>query len=180
MKLVRIFDLPNPTLYAIQYNDELQDEYHRLFDLWTNAEYLFDFFSEHKHDLKYYAIDPAGAALESYELAIQMETSIEKACRKGNRDIGLSLQTLFKPLSNHETSVQSEHQRSKAKRKWLRFYAVRISPNCFVITGGSIKLTKTMEERTHTKKELGKMDRVISYLKEEALYDPEDFETLEF
>jgi len=167
-------------LYAIQYSGEIQDEYHRLFDLWSNAEYLFDFFSKHAHDLKYYSIVPTDAALETYELAERMETSIEKACIHGTRDVGQSLQTLFKPLSNHETSINSEHQKTKAKRKWLRLYAVRIGPNCFVITGGSIKLTKKMDERAHTKKELGKIDRVIDFLKEEGLYDPTDFEMLEF
>lgn len=30
-------------------------------------------------------------------------------------------------------------------------------PGCYIITGGAIKLTRTMQEREHTLKELSKM-----------------------
>ncbi len=39
---------------------------------------------------------------------------------------------------------------------WLRLYAIKLEPGCYVITGGAIKLTRTMEEREHTLKELSK------------------------
>ena len=180
MKIVRIFDLPNPSLYAIQYDGEVQDEYYRLFELWNDAEHLFEFFSAHERDLKYFNIDPGNAALQTYQLAERMETAIENACIKGQDEVGQSLQTLFKPLHHHEFSLEVAHQKTKAKRKWLRLYAVRIGPNCFVITGGAIKLTGTMAESPHTQKELRKIDRVVEFLKDEGLYDPTDFQMLEF
>lgn len=32
---------------------------------------------------------------------------------------------------------------------WLRLYAIKLEPGCYIITGGAIKLTRTMEERQH-------------------------------
>jgi len=180
MELVRIFDLPKPTLYAIHYDNEAQDEYHRLLAIWNDPEHLYTFFSENEADLTWYGIDPGTAALETYDLAGEMETAIQNACQEGYEDIGLSLQMLFKPLNNNETSTDVELQRTKAKWKWLRFYDVRIGSNCFVITGGAIKLTLEMKERPHTLNELSKIERVIDYLKDQGLYDPYDFEMLEF
>jgi hypothetical protein len=117
--------------------------------------------------------------METYSLAQKMEESISKACLHGGDDISQSLQILFKPLNNNESSIEGDHQATKAKRKWLRLYAVRIAPNCFVITGGAIKLTQGMEEREHTAKELRKIPMIKGFLENHGLYDPDDFEMLE-
>jgi len=46
MKLVRIFE--HAKLYAIHYPDEELDEYHRLLELWNDAEYLHEFLKHMK------------------------------------------------------------------------------------------------------------------------------------
>jgi hypothetical protein len=61
----------------------------------------------------------------------------------------------------------------------LRLYAIRVAPNLFVITGGTIKLTHRMEEREHTHVELEKLEKVKRYLAEEWLFDEIDFELME-
>lgn len=180
MKLVHIFDQAKPTLFAVQYDEETQDEYHRLLGLWYDPEYLLGFFTEYDNDLKYYQIDPYRASMLTFKLANQMETAIRAACELGHKDQARSLQILFKPLNNNDRSADKDHQKTKAKKKWLRLYAVRIAANCFIISGGAIKLTASMDERPHTKKELAKIDRVVDFLKEEGLYDPDDFALYEF
>ena len=45
----------------------------------------------------------------------------------------------------------------------------------YIITGGAIKLTATMQEREHTRKELVKMDKVRRYLLEENIIDDDGF-----
>ena len=47
---------------------------------------------------------------------------------------------------------------------------------CYIITGGAIKLTHTMSERTHTLWELSKMERVRNLLLENGVIDNEGFE----
>lgn len=72
-------------------------------------------------------------------------------------------------------------EKAKPKRKerhssWLRIYAIRLSEGVYVITGGAIKLTFTMEERTHTKLELHKLERVRRFLLEEKIIDNDSFD----
>ncbi|MGB5926872.1 MAG: hypothetical protein WBH03_01795, partial [Cyclobacteriaceae bacterium] len=50
---------------------------------------------------------------------------------------------------------------------WLRIYAVRLDINLFVVSGGGIKLTPTMNEREHLLKELRKLEVAVQYLRED-------------
>lgn len=67
------------------------------------------------------------------------------------------------------------YQRSKVygsmRKSWLRVYAIRIEENLFIITGGAIKLTKTMNERPHLMAELDKMEAVKLWLIENQVID---------
>lgn len=51
--------------------------------------------------------------------------------------------------------------------------------NTFIVTGSAIKLTKTMQERTHLLKELRKLEISKVFLIEQGLFDKNDFEYLE-
>ena len=46
----------------------------------------------------------------------------------------------------------------------------------YIITGGAIKLTRTMQEREHTLRELVKMERVRSHLLANNIVDKESFD----
>ena len=50
-----------------------------------------------------------------------------------------------------------------------------MSDGVYIITGGAIKLTATMQEREHTRMELVKMDRVRRFLLEENIIDDDGF-----
>ena len=62
------------------------------------------------------------------------------------------LESLFKPLDNSENVQVYELQKLKVKgrerKSYLRVYAVRFGDE-FVITGGTLKLTKFMKDRPH-------------------------------
>ena len=81
----------------------------------------------------------------------------------------------FKLLTNSEYRL---HNLRKHKAygpeaySWLRIYAIRVQ-DCFLITGGAIKLTKRMEERQHTQIELEKLERVKNELKSQGIFDQE-------
>ncbi|MBK8833138.1 MAG: hypothetical protein IPN60_20280 [Saprospiraceae bacterium] len=55
--------------------------------------------------------------------------------------------------------------KQKARKNYLRLYAIRIDEDCFVITGGAIKLTHLMEDSPHTSKELTKLEKARSFLR---------------
>ena len=74
--------------------------------------------------------------------------------------------------------LQKEKARLKRKyghSSWLRLYAIKLIQGNYIITGGAIKLTATMQEREHTRQELVKIDRVRRYLLEEGIIDDEGF-----
>ncbi|MFA6770318.1 MAG: hypothetical protein WCR71_04010 [Bacteroidales bacterium] len=56
-------------------------------------------------------------------------------------------------------------------KSWLRLYAIQISKECYIITGGAIKLTKAMQDRPHTKKELSKVNKCLDFLRVEGIFD---------
>lgn len=77
------------------------------------------------------------------------------------------LSHFFKPLHNKEAGTVYGLQQLKAYstsgNSFLRIYAIR-QGNAYIITGGAIKLTDQMKDRTHTKTELYKLDLVRDYL----------------
>ena len=78
--------------------------------------------------------------------------------------------------------VIREQTREKARNwerinhaSWLRVYAIRIEKNVFVITGGAIKLTHTMQDRAHTQEELSKLNQCRQYLLDNGVFDSDSF-----
>ena len=61
------------------------------------------------------------------------------------------------------------------RRSWLRLYAIKLSMGIYIITGGAIKLTRTMQEREHTLQELVKMEKVRNFLIREHVFDEDSF-----
>jgi hypothetical protein len=58
---------------------------------------------------------------------------------------------------------------------WLRIYAIKLATGVYIITGGAIKLTATMQEREHTQAELVKLDQVRNFLLSEGIIDNDGF-----
>ena len=52
---------------------------------------------------------------------------------------------------------------------------IRLEKNVFVITGGAIKLTRTMQERSHTQAELDKLNQCRQYLASNGVFDSDSF-----
>ena len=83
------------------------------------------------------------------------------------------LDRFFRPLENSRTSeILLSKEKARIKEcpqhaSWLRIYAIKLEPGCYIITGGAIKLTRTIQEREHTLKESNKIELVrnspISY-----------------
>lgn len=63
-------------------------------------------------------------------------------------------------LGKEKAKIKNRSQHAS----WLRIYAIKLEPGCYIITGGAIKLTRTMEEREHTLAELKKMEAVRNFL----------------
>jgi len=197
--------LVKESLYAVKYSegkDEFEnnefdenyvvkDEFSRLFNNWQDPEYLDNFFNKHKADLQkefYNYISIEDAIQKTIDEAYKFQQKILLIAEKGKENFSKSLQTLFVPLYNSEKEVYPipDYQRSKtygSHKSWLRIYAIRIEENVFIITGGAIKLTKTMNEREHLIKELNKIEEIKEFLISEGIIDNDsivDFLELQF
>lgn len=61
---------------------------------------------------------------------------------------------------------------------WPRVYAIRLEKNVFVITGGAIKLTRTMLERPHTQEQLDRLNACRKFLVDNGVFDSDSFISL--
>lgn len=170
MKIIPIFE---PRLYAFRYKNESIDELERLFREWNDIEYLESFFEENKDDLKYFKIDVEEAINETFNEAQAFQNKLFELAQDENQQ----LDAIFRNLNNEEYRL-FELTKQKSRRRWLRIYAIRIDTNVYAITGGAIKLTKLMESKPHTQKELDKLDRCKNYLKGSGVFDIDSFNEL--
>lgn len=92
-----------------------------------------------------------------------------------------NLDKIFRPLENSRTSemlLSKEKARihdTNRHTSWLRIYAIKLEPGIYIITGGAIKLTRTMQEREHTLMELSRMEKVRRFLLDNDIADKYSF-----
>jgi hypothetical protein len=182
MKITTIFAIKEFVLYSVAY-DNNEMEFKRLFDLWINDfEYLESFFENNKHDLQsgYFGNITVEEAIErTIDNAVKLRKRFFNIANNIEGD-SINMQQLFRPLHNNEYQLKSL-SKEKSKRDWLRIYAIRISKNTYVIAGGAIKLTSTMNEQdSHLLLELKKLEITKQFLIENGLTDESDFGFFEF
>ncbi len=176
MRFARIID-GYDHLWAVHEIGKDADELTLLFRDWTNGEFLFDFFMENLDDLKeFFHIERIEQAVDdTFEDAESLEELILEFPYTENLD------DLFTPLglSDSRTRELSREKARNWERKrhasWLRVYAIRLDSNVYVVTGGAIKLTRTMQERAHTQLQLDKLNRCKSYLQSNGVFDQDSF-----
>jgi hypothetical protein len=179
MKIKCIFE---DSLYAIQYTRSSLDEFKKVFNLWHDTELLKEFFEKNRNDLQsghFGTISIEDAVIITLRTALEMEQILFDLAKKPIEDQNKYLDSLFEPL--HERNEGEELEKSKAKHNWLRIYALKLTDNTYIVTGGAIKLTKAMADRKHTNNELKKLDNCRSYLLQNHIITPDNIiEEVEF
>lgn len=172
MKINGIFTLVPGSLYSAQFAGESDHAFVNVFKLWRDAAYLDAFFAEHDEDLlsfwEYMSIQEAIDITERE--AARLESQILACARKGAHGGLDNLSAMFIPLHARPMSggdLEKCKARGFRRQSWLRIYAVRIDVNMFVVSGGAIKLTRTMHERAHLFQELVKLEKVCQFLRED-------------
>jgi hypothetical protein len=181
MRINAIFAIRKTVLYSVAY-DSFQSEYHRLFKFWiSEIENLENFFEENIKDLEsgYFGeITIDEAVRKTRENALELRDQFDEII-DDKYLITKKLQRLFRPLNDNQYQFKSLSQ-EKAKKDWLRIYAIRISENTYVISGGAIKLTHRMEESKHLEIELQKLRITKQFLIDNGLTEESDFGFFEF
>lgn len=165
-------------LWAVRYDDDGDNILSVLFNQWNDVLWLRTFFKENMDDLaSYFKITDVNQAI--YDT---LEESDKIECLIMDISPEADLDKLFRPLNNNRTSemlLGKEKARLKERIRqhasWLRIYALKLTSGIYIITGGAIKLTATMQERQHTLLELQKMENVRNFLLGEGIIDNESF-----
>lgn len=168
MEIVSIFA---DQLTAFSYETDQPDEFSRIFSQWQDPQFLYEFFTENIEDLQsgfFGFISLQTAVNQTRNEARKLEKKLlQLASRTPD-----NLDSIFEPLRLEEPI---ELTRSKAKgdqlKTWLRVYAIKLESNVYVVTGGAIKLTRSMQDRDHTRLELRKFERCKDFLQEHGITD---------
>ena len=169
--------LDNNTLWAVRYDGMADNALQMLFEQWSNPEWLVNFFLENMADLEsYFKITDINQAIFD-----TIDDNQRIQCLILDLSPDADLDQIFRPLENNRTSemlLSKEKARIKDRPQhasWLRIYAIKLEPGCYIITGGAIKLTRTMQEREHTLNELNKMEQVRNSLINNQAIDADGF-----
>lgn len=165
-------------LWAVRFEGENENALYKCFDRWNNVEWLRGFFIENSYDLESYfkITDVNNAIYDTIEDADKLQCLILDLSPEAN------LESLFRPLDNRQTAAlmldkeKARLNKKSAHQSWLRLYAIRLEKGAFIITGGAIKLTAKMSERSHTLQELENMEKVRNFLLDEGIVDCDSFE----
>lgn len=176
MEFDRITD--NENLWAVRYDNCIDNVLDTILDQWNDVTWLRAFFKQNIEDLaSYFKITDVNEAI--YDT---IEDSERLQCLIMDISPEADLDRIFRPLENNRTS-EMLLGKEKAKLKdtphhasWLRLYAIKLEPGIYVITGGAIKLTRTMQEREHTLLELARMEKVRRYLLDNNIADMDSFQ----
>jgi hypothetical protein len=177
-----IFEIVEGRLLSVRWDNELEDSFKLNFDSWQDLEYLENFFEKNKNDLSgaFWRLSIEEAVIKVLDEARLFESDILDFAENGRLD-----EIIFKSLRGaNEREFKRVHSKAYSvpqdeKAAMLRIYAVRIGDNCYIVTGGAIKLTKAMQDREHTTKELKKLEIVSSYLKANGIEDTSDYGFIE-
>ncbi len=161
MKIVSIFA---DKLFAFHYENEADNEYDRLMELWTDVAYLRAFAKENKIQNVYKFI------VDILKDAEQIQDFLENL-NQNNEPYGF----YFEPLQDAEQRKILALQKGKIKQNQLRYYAIKIDNNCFVITGGAIKMSQKMQEYFGTDNELKKLKIARTFLNKNGIFDEDSF-----
>lgn len=167
----------NRKLWAVRYDGDMENVLGLLFRHWNDIDWLSDFFASNIYDLErnFHITSVDRAIYDTLVDADNLECMILDLAEDSDLD------KLFRPLNN---MLASELLLGKEKAKgnrvtkhpsWLRLYALRLEKGVYLITGGAIKLTHTMQERSHTLKELETMEKVRNYLIDNGVTDLDGF-----
>lgn len=161
MKIVRILA---DQLFAFQYEGEVDNEYDRLMELWTDISFLRAYAKENN------IINVKKFVNTILQDAEDIQDFLENI-NQNKEPYGF----YFEPLQNSERNKILAFQKGKIKENILRYYAIKLDDNCFVITGGAIKMSQTMQEHPDTDNELKKLEKARAFLKENGVFDEDSF-----
>ena len=180
--LVEIVAIYPQYIYSIQYEEQNENEFDRLFALWNDVDYVNQFLVNNQ---KYLSLptwqqiqEPEDAARQVLAEAANLEELFEDLYqnvlhgRKPDFDRHFSFWE-----GKYKYSLQWPPMKSYGtyRPSLLRIYAVKMEKNLYLITGGGIKLADTIQNSPDLKDHvLQNIDKVRTFLRENGILEAED------
>lgn len=178
-KNIKCFDdiTEDGRLWAVRYEGDEDNVLGVVFARWDDVQWLRSFFKANMADLQSYF------QISDVDVAIDITAEDSDVLQRKILDISpdANLDELFRPLSNmQQAEMMLDKEKANPKtlthhRSWLRIYALKLEDGCYIITGGAIKLTRTMQEREHTLEELLRQEQVRNFLLANHIIDTDSF-----
>lgn len=162
MKIDAIFA---PSLFAFHYSGEVDNEYDRLMDNWTDVSYLRKYAKDNAiENINQFVKDRLNDAEQIQDVLEEITTNNQP------------LEFYFRTLFDTESGIKIlSLQKGKIENNGIRVYAIKIDANCFVITGGAIKMSQAMQDHPDSNNELAKIKTAKEYLQENSIFDIDSF-----
>lgn len=173
---------------AVEFNPVYlgKNEFLNIRSKWKDPLYLRSFYRENEAFFK----TQYWEGLTENELLSDVVASIPWIFKKiGEVFISRRLYDLFEPLSEKDAYFKQQnennpgqHQLVRLKSKYgyihdkipFRIYAVEVDSECFIITGGAIKIVQEMKQAPNTNLELRKIDYLYRELQQANINTKQD------
>jgi len=182
LEIIPIFTEQNEGICTIIIGDDGAEELDKIHEQWSDPKYLLAFFTDNKRYLqsgKYENFTINEAVIKTIKDADALFDQLYEIAKNGFTEPQDNLSQLFVPLHKNEVGKLVDYQQCKAyglknDNSWLRLYAIRLNSNTFIITGGAIKLVRSMQDAPYLQKELEKLHLTREYLIENGIIDVDD------
>lgn len=168
------FIIPGKLAAFVYKQDYDIDILHKILSGWRDVEHLFGFYEKNKKAIEDGPLTHYGYSFEDFSEEVMSDLEQLEDFINNLKNDDVELDDCFAPLSKDEEESKVLSLR-KRRCTWLRIYAIRIDENLYVITGGAIKITKTMQDHNDTKNELAQLDYSRQWLKHKGIDTDEDF-----
>lgn len=167
-------------LYALKTPDG-SDVFHRCFENWQDVLYLHDFFRQHAYALAFYKVDRKTAIRQVLSESKQFFSEILEIINTANHASPLD-ETIFIPLHNGEDFdlpiIETKAYGTISRKCYLRLYAIRLSDGCYIVVGGLIKTTRSLQGSAEGRKILQTLKNIASFLRKSNFEDAFDIGVL--
>lgn len=169
-------------IYSIQYDDQEENEFDRLFDLWNDVEHITQFLEDNQEYLNspiwQQTPEPEDAARQVLLEAANLEKLFDDLYNNVLKGRKPDFDSHFSFLEgNYRYSLQWPPMKSYGtyRPSLLRMYAIKMNENVYLITGGGIKLADKIQNSPDLKEHvLQNIEKVRSFLKENGILEAED------
>lgn len=185
---MELIEIESGCLYAIRYEGEKFDEYNRIFEQFSNLDYVLDFFETYKDNIGQYYVDELGLDREETEAfaqyvvdeTIDLEEYIEQLIDNTLDHDLPDLKGHFKLLEGFEAEKMPALKSYGLQRpSLLRIYAIEVDRQCLVIFYGGIKIRHSISECPVLKDNvIQKARQTIEFLKSIGVLTAEDLANL--